>query len=116
MGQRTVDAVTPPCPGCPWRVAQTPDVIPGYDLELAEGLVETTRTDLAAPQMACHHSRVGEEIVCRGWLVRHGWDSIAVRLRLMSGDLSPSDLEPGADWPELHVDFAEMIAKLRSAS
>lgn len=62
---------------------------------------------------ACHQSREGEEIVCAGWLARYGWESIAVRLQLLAGKLSPEALEPGEDWPELHETFTEVIEKLR---
>ena len=101
-----------PCPTCPWRVGQHADTIPNFRLDLAERLVRTTETDLGAPVFACHQSKAEQEVVCVGWLWRYGWDSIAVRLRLLDGQMTPDDLEPDPAI-ELHESFGEVIAKLR---
>lgn len=106
-------SVTTPCVSCPFRVERHAKDIPNFKLALAEALISSTTGELNAPVFACHLSRVGREIVCRGWLVRHGWDSIAVRLMLARGSLRPEDLEVGADWPELHADYDEVLVKLR---
>jgi hypothetical protein len=111
-----VSAVRQPCKSCPWRVDQDASDIPNFSLELAEGLARTCDGQFGSPQMACHQSRDGDEFVCAGWLARHGYDSIAVRLQLIAGKLSPEALEPSDDWPELHADFGEMIEKLRVSS
>jgi len=103
-----------PCATCPWRVDQHADAIPNFDLELAENLIGTTSDQLGAPLFACHQSRPGREVVCRGWLVAYGWDNIAVRLKLINGSLTPEDLTAGEDWPELHSTFGEVIEKLRA--
>lgn len=111
-----------PCKSCPWRVDAHVDDIPGFDLELAEALVNTTTGDLGAPMMACHQSE-DVKFVCAGWLARHGVDSITVRLAL-AGVLTPLDgtlkgieidgLSPGEDWPELHNNYDEVLAKMRA--
>lgn len=103
-----------PCPSCPWRVGQHADRIPGFDLTLAEGLVRTTATELGAPVFACHQSRPDAEVLCVGWLVRYGWDSIAIRLMLHNGRITPDELEVSDDWPECHETFEQVIAKLRA--
>jgi hypothetical protein len=95
-------------------VDQHADEIPGFKLELAEVLKTTTETGLGNPIFACHQSHMGREVVCRGWLVRHGWDSIAIRLMLANGRMQRDELYPGDDWPELHESFDGMIAKLRA--
>ena len=38
-----------------------------------------------------------------------------VRLAVVFGRLDPARLAPAPDWPELHPDFAQLIAKLRAA-
>jgi len=101
-----------PCRTCPWRVGQHADEIPGFVLELAEGLVGTTSDQLGAPIFACHQSKDGGEIVCTGWLWRYGWKSIAVRLMLLRRELTPADLQPDAT-VELHETYEQVIAKLR---
>jgi hypothetical protein len=101
-----------PCRTCPWRVGQHADEIPNFDLELAEGLVGTTSDQLGAPIFACHQSREGREVICTGWLWRYGADSIAVRLQMLRGELSPCDLVPDPSI-ELHETFDEVIVKLR---
>lgn len=108
--------VRQPCKTCPWRVDQGAEDIPNFSLEMAEALERTTHGEFGAPQMACHQSREGEEFVCAGWLAVHGYDSIAVRLQVISGKLPAEALRPGPDWPELHDSFAEMIEKLRWTS
>jgi hypothetical protein len=65
---------------------------------------------------ACHQSRPGEEFPCAGWLATHGHNSIAVRLMVLQGRLPADALEPGADGPELHASFDEVIAKLRATT
>jgi hypothetical protein len=102
-----------PCPSCPWRVDQHADVIPGFNLELAEKLDRTLSDQLGAPMMACHGSKTDREVLCVGWLWRYGWDSIGVRLRLLNKTMDPDELEPDPSI-ELHADFDEFIAKLRA--
>lgn len=91
-------------------------MIPGFRLDLAERLVATTGDQVGAPLFACHQSRPAEEVVCAGWLVRYGWDNIGVRFALLEGDYTPEMLEPGADWPELHETFEEVLQKLRATA
>jgi hypothetical protein len=105
-----------PCLTCPWRVDQHADEIPNFRLDLAEKLDRTCGDGLDGgtirPIFACHQSRAEQEVVCVGWLWRYGWDSIAIRLRLMNGIMSPDELEPDPAIV-LHDSFGEVIAKLR---
>jgi hypothetical protein len=109
-------AVRRPCPSCPWRVDQDASDIPNFSLDLAERLERTTHGEIGAPMFACHQSREGEEIVCAGWLARYGYNSIAVRMMVLAGRVSPEALEPGVDWPELHETFEDVIVKLRETA
>lgn len=105
-----------PCPSCPWRVDQGADVIPGFSLELAEGLRGTCSGEWGAPVMACHGSRPGEEFACAGWLVAHGRDSLVVRFMVIEGRLDVEALDAGPGWPVLHEDFDDLIDKLRETT
>jgi len=106
-----------PCATCPWRVGQHADEIPRFRLDLAEKLDRTCGDglddDAIRPIFACHQSRADQEVVCVGWLWRYGWDSIAIRLRLLNGIMSPDELEPDPAI-ELHETFDEVIQKLRA--
>jgi len=106
--------IRPPCRSCPWRVDTSAEQIPNFSLELAERLAACQSDQIGAPVFACHLGRMGEEFACAGWLAVHGRDSIAVRLMLVRGELDPAALGPAPGWPELHVDYAEMMEKLRS--
>lgn len=114
--------VRKPCPSCPWRLDQDAQVIPNFNLNLAERLAATSPDergmgpDFGAPQFACHQSRDGEEIVCAGWLAVHGENHPNVRLAVAMGRLPPEALAPGDDWPELHASYHEVIAKLRATA
>jgi hypothetical protein len=109
-----------PCASCPWRRAATAEDIPNFDLDLAEKLADTCPDhrgmgpDFGASMFACHQSRPGEEFACAGWLAKVGHSHPAVRLAVVFGRLDPAALEPGADWPELHDDYQEVLDKLRA--
>lgn len=109
-----------PCPSCPWRVDQDASAIPHFQLELAEGLAGTCRSEVGEdippgqPMFACHQSRgPGEEVVCVGWLAVEGYGHIGVRVGVALEKWSPEVFRPGEDWPELHGSFREVIEKLR---
>lgn len=113
--------VRQPCKTCPWRVDAHVRDIPGFRLEMAEGLIATTSGEFGAPIMACHQSDE-TKFVCAGWLARHGADSLTARMVLAnairpadgtSKGITPEGMEPGEDWPELHADYPEVLAKMR---
>ncbi len=94
-------------------------MIPGFRLELAEGLVHTcpdehdSGPDFGAHVFACHHSKPGEEILCRGWLAAVGMAHPSVRLMVMRDQLALETLKPDPSWAPLHRSFAELIAARR---
>jgi hypothetical protein len=108
-----------PCPSCPWRRTAGASDIPDFDLKLAEKLADTCPDhrgmgpDFGAAVFACHQSRDGQEFACAGWLATVGHCHPAMRLAVISGRLDPALLEPGADWPELHETYGEVLDKLR---
>lgn len=111
-----------PCPSCPWRRAASAEDIPNFELDLAECLARTCPDyrgmgpDFGAPMFACHQSREGEEFACAGWLSKVGNRHPSVRLAVFDGRLDPAVLKPGADWPDLHDSYQEVLNKLRAST
>jgi len=81
---------TKQCKKCPWKVSTNPHAIPdGYSCDLHKGLHSTIAQpgDLSHNKaMACHHSPVGKEDYCIGWLHNQlgVGNNIALRMRMMS--------------------------------
>jgi len=82
---------TKQCQNCPWKVDTDPYEIPhGYDVEKHRALSCTIARngDLRGSNgraMACHHSEVGKEEHCIGWLVNQlgVGNNIGLRLQMM---------------------------------
>ena len=72
----TAKKATRQCRKCPWKVSTDPNDIPhGYDVEKHRKLRSTIADRDGPPDlsetlriMACHHSPVGAERPCVGWL------------------------------------------------
>lgn len=84
------------CPTCPWRVSTVPDrdIPHGYRVEMHEALRNTIQEGLDSLRrcktaMACHHSKIGEEFPCAGWIHNQlgPGNNIAVRLAVIAGQL-----------------------------
>lgn len=109
-----------PCASCPWQKSAVADDIPTFDLALAESLAKCSPDargigpDFGAPLFACHQSTCGEEFACAGWLAVVGARHPGVRYAVYQERLDPRALEPGADWPALHENYPEVLAKLRA--
>lgn len=83
------------CKSCPWRVDCVPerDIPNGYRVELHESLRGTIQSGLDSLRsscrraMACHHSKIGEEFPCAGWLHNQlgPGNNIGVRLAIVLG-------------------------------
>src|SRR5579862_7576170 len=119
MTSDTLNRLNTPCASCPWRVSATAADIPNFDIELAENLASTCPDsdgmgpDFFAGIFACHQTKEGKEFACAGWLATVGHCHPRIRIAVSAGQLEPAALEPGADWPELHENYGEVIAKLR---
>jgi hypothetical protein len=89
-------------------------------MQLAEDLADTCPNeqnigpDLGAKMFACHQSKPGEEFACAGWLAMVGSAHPEVRIAIFRNELDPSALHTGADWPELHASYPEVLQKLRA--
>jgi hypothetical protein len=121
MSACTMKAPAQPCPSCPWRVDKDARDIPNFSLPLAESLAGTCPDerdmgpDFGASFFACHQSKEGSEIACAGWLAAVGHRHPGVRLALAMGRLNEETLSPGADWPPLHDNYPDVLAKLRAS-
>lgn len=63
--------------------------------------------DWFRPIFACHLSPEGQEFTCVGYVARHGWSNLAVRLQALEGQLNIIAIEDAcADldlWPDFHT-------------
>jgi hypothetical protein len=84
---------TTQCSKCPWKVDTDPFDIPdGYDVEkhknLKSTIADNTLFDPDKPLkiMACHHSKIGNEQHCVGWLWNQigTGNNIGLRISMMS--------------------------------
>lgn len=94
-----------PCTVCPFRRDAPPGGFPACNYER---LRDTSTGELGAPIFGCHTGVDGDEKACAGWLAVAGGESLAIRLALLQGRLSPAALTPGPDWPPLYSSYAEM--------
>lgn len=105
-----------PCATCPFRVDQTAAVIPRYSHGKACNLMNTVGDgDGFRPVMACHGSTEDNNRACNGYLARHGWSNINVRIMLVEGIIeSPDHVLDACEAAgiELHADYSEVLAKL----
>lgn len=96
-----------PCANCPWRVGVVgARDIPGWGPELAAGLARSCRDD-GMKAMACHKSKPGAEVVCAGFVVQVGFDSIGLRILAVMHGLRVEDYAAGD--AALHPDFETML-------
>lgn len=89
-------------------------------MKLAEGLAKCCPDergigpDFGSSFFACHKSKDGAEIACAGWLATVGNCHPGVRWAVSDGRLEASALKPGQGWPQLHINYQQVLAKLRA--
>lgn len=89
-----------PCPGCPWKVANT-----GEFPAAAFRCSASTAYDMAQSVFACHESGVQGGHTCAGFLLRGADHNLSVRMGLRSG-LYKDDVTDGGH--QLHADYRAM--------
>lgn len=106
-----------PCENCPWRKDAPPGEFPAERYEVLaasarreNGAGYSDNPQMHDPMFACHKSADGKEIACAGWLAVCGSDHVRIRVAVIRGEMPPSVLRPGADWPELFETYQEMAA------
>lgn len=109
---------TEPCGSCPWRKDNPAggERIPRFDLDLMRGLRRTCgKEDGFRTVMACHHSPVGEERACIGYVAVEGWRNINVRILAIQGQLDMPAIEAAAADLDLWESFEDMLAAYEQA-
>lgn len=99
--------MTTPCPTCPWRKSTRTGQIPGGGMDHARA-ARNMADDLTGKVMQCHRTADADPRACAGFMVRVGFDSVAVRLAAMLGYAHPRDFTDGGAL--LYRNMAEMLA------
>ena len=110
---------TVPCPTCPWRRDSDPtgSAIPRFNIQLMRGLRNTVGPgDAFRPIMACHYSTECDERPCVGYLFRHGWSNLAVRVAIIQGRIDMGTLEARCAALDLWPTFHDMLAAYEAAT
>jgi len=106
------------CGSCPWRVDCVPeeDIPNGYCSNMHAELSGTIKSGMESfPQpggviraMACHHSKIGAEFLCAGWLYNQlgPGNNIAARLAVMTGKWPVPEVDG-----EQHERFEDTLPK-----
>jgi hypothetical protein len=71
-----------PCDGCPWRVDQTGS----FPAEAFRHSAETAY-DMSTHMFGCHEAGTSKPLTCAGFLLRGADDNMAVRMRVVRGDI-----------------------------
>lgn len=109
---------TAPCPSCPWRKSSTAggSDIPRFDLEKMRALRSTVGTgDDFRTVMACHYSTEDGEYPCAGYVYRHGYENINVRIMMLDGRLDHTAVEEACADLDLWSDFHSMLTAYEEA-
>lgn len=111
-----------PCPTCPWRKDADPTGanIPGFSLAMMQGLASTvpprgSDEDGLYGVMACHHSPNDNRYACAGYIARHGWQNINVRLMVAHKQIDLRKVIARSEGIELYETFWEMLDATEAA-
>ncbi len=107
-----------PCSTCPWRKSSAVGGtdIPGFNIDLMRRLQNTVgREDDFRPIMACHGSPKGAERPCVGYLARHGYSNLAVRVGIMEGRIDMNAVMDECEDLDLWEDFETMLEAYEEA-
>lgn len=111
-----------PCATCPWRKTSTVGGadIPGFNLDLMRGLRCTVGDgDDFRQVMACHYSPEppgGHMRPCAGYVARHGYSNLYVRMMAMAGEIDLPAIVEACDALDLWPSFPEMLAAYEVAA
>jgi len=67
------------------------------------------------PIRACHHSPVGGERPCVGYLAVEGWRNLDVRILAMQGRIDPVAIDAATKDLDLWESFEDMLAAYEAA-
>lgn len=106
-------ALTTPCPSCPWRRSNPPggSNIPGFSLDLMRGLSCTVGPgDDFRQVMACHGSPEHRMVPCAGYVARHGYANLNVRMMAAVGQVDLVAIVDACEGLDLWPSFDVMLA------
>src|SRR5262249_36385402 len=93
-----------PCSNCPWRVdAPRRHWDPSHFVEIWHGC-----QDDGIHVMACHKSTSQRRLLCQGWVRVMGFGAIGVRLAMICGEVTASEVADQGG-PPLFRTFAQML-------
>lgn len=108
-----------PCSTCPWRRESTPGGvdIPGFDMDKMRALACTVGdgTDDFRKIMACHGSDDGNDRPCTGYLHRHGYSNLNVRIAAARGEIDMPAVQAACASLDLFESFYEMLTASEEA-
>ncbi len=93
--------------------------IPGFDLDMMRGVTCTVGNgDDFRQVMACHYSgdEPGETRPCAGYLARHGYTNLNVRVMAAKGEVDLPGTMDACDELDLWPDFPTMLAAYEDAA
>ena len=108
-----------PCKTCPWRKSSTVggNDIPGFSIDMMRNLKNTVGNDDAFRTiMACHHSPIGKESACRGYVAIEGNRNINVRILAAQNVIQVREIETACATLDLYESFADMLNDYESAN
>lgn len=108
-----------PCVTCPWRKSSTVGGtdIPGFSLELMRRLSNTVGPgDAFRTIMACHHSKPGKDVACKGYIAREGYSNINARVLAARGIIPMTDIIAACKGIPLWRSFTAMLKAYESAN
>jgi hypothetical protein len=68
------------------------------------------------PIMACHYTEPGEESSCRGYIARHGYSNLNVRMLAARGMLDFRGIIEACEELDLWPDFVMMLRAYEAAA
>lgn len=93
-----------PCANCPWRVDAPRE---HWDPTHFESIWKNCQDD-GAHTMGCHKSTPERTVPCQGWIRVMGFESIGVRLLVMTNRVSLAEVDDRSG-PRLFASFTAML-------
>lgn len=104
--------MTVPCATCPWRKGSDVNLIPGFSMELARSLLETTCGDEDdwRSVMACHGSTEEDNRPCIGYVQSDdGWRNLAVRMSAITNRIDLAGIRDDCADLDLYDTYADAL-------
>lgn len=90
-----------PCGGCPWRC----DQVGSFPAEAFKHSAATAY-DMSDRVFSCHESGLEKPAICAGFLLRGAGHSLAIRLKMVRGEIADDVTDGGNDLFENYREMA----------